>query len=105
MVFLAHERYGDGAGAARSSWNVHRGGSEAKRLPEVLPWIAAQFGRESEREKNISALWRAIEHLATTTIALSAGPRKPGVKARHFDVLGFDLLLDRGGQPWLLEVN
>jgi hypothetical protein len=74
-------------------------------LPQLREYVARTRGPEAERR-----MWLDIGAVVWRTLAASPAvpqprPRHPGGGVLDFELLGFDVLLDKRLQPWVLEVN
>ena len=80
-----------------------------RRLGDVLDTLSREHGLD------VNALWGQIQQLVVKTLlavqphlahAYASCRSSPGAHPFScFELLGFDLLIDANGQPWLLEVN
>jgi hypothetical protein len=79
-------------------------------LDDITKMVVPVFGRLAEGGgKSVEELWASIERVVILTVIAALGYLEDGAKKvshlRPFQVLGFDILLDRHLTPYVLEVN
>lgn len=73
-----------------------------------MPWFWHQDGEKHLRwrRKEVDEAWAQVRQIARSVGAAIATNTKPYPESRAgFEVFGLDVMFDRAGQAWLLEVN
>ena len=68
-------------------------------VQQLLSWLRKQY-----TQADVTTLWSAIKQLVYRTVQCMPPPTKAPAKST-FELFGFDVLIDEGLRPWLLEVN